>query len=71
MTSGFMFVWAIFVAGFMVINYRNKIRQDKKLATLDWTPYKMKLSQSWWSGFLWAAVALTIFFFLGEAGLTR
>jgi len=29
------------------------------------------LSQSWWSGFLWAAVALTIFFFLGEAGLAR
>ncbi|NCV76554.1 MAG: hypothetical protein EB029_04140 [Actinobacteria bacterium] len=71
MASKFMFVWAIVVAAYMVFNYRNKIRLDKSLSSVDWSRYKVKLSQSWWSGFLWASVVLTIFYFLSDAGLTR
>ncbi|NDI24576.1 MAG: hypothetical protein EBY87_03430, partial [Actinobacteria bacterium] len=60
MASKFMFVWAIVVAAYMVFNYRNKIRLDKSLSSVDWSRYKVKLSQSWWSGFLWASVVLSI-----------
>jgi hypothetical protein len=55
----------------MVFNYRNKVKADKDLAKVNWETYKMKLSQSWWNGFLWASVALTIYFFVIEAGLTN
>jgi hypothetical protein len=60
----FMFIWTVIVSAFMVFSYRNKIRQDSEITKMDWSPYKMKLSQSWWSGFLWASVALTLFYFL-------
>jgi len=71
MASKFMFIWAVLVAAYMVFSYRNKIRSDKNLASVDWSRYKLKLSQTWWSGFLWAAVVLSLFYFLTEAGLTR
>jgi len=69
--STFMFLWAVLVSGFMVLNYRNRIRNDKNLASVDWNRYKLKLSQAWWSGFLWAAAVLTLFYLVSEAGLTR
>ncbi len=65
MRSGFMFISAV-----MVFNYRNKVKADKNLAKVNWDTYKVKLSQSWWSGFLWASVALTIYYFVIQAGLT-
>ncbi len=71
MRSGFMFIWAVIVSGVMVFNYRNKVKADKNLAKVNWQTYKMKLSQSWWNGFLWASVVLTIYFFVIEAGLTN
>jgi hypothetical protein len=70
MRSGFMFIWAAIVSAVMVINYRNKVKADKNLAKVNWDTYKVKLSQSWWSGFLWASVALTIYYFVIQAGLT-
>jgi hypothetical protein len=71
MRTGFMFIWAAAVSAVMVYNYRNKVRADKNLAKVNWDTYKLKLSQSWWSGFLWASVALTIYFFVIQAGLTN
>ncbi len=65
-----MFIWAAIVSAVMVINYRNKVKADKNLAKVNWDTYKVKLSQSWWSGFLWASVALTIYYFVIQAGLT-
>ena len=70
MRSGFMFIWAAIVSAVMVINYRNKVKADKNLAKVNWDTFKVKLSQSWWSGFLWASVALTIYYFVIQAGLT-
>jgi hypothetical protein len=70
MRSGFMFIWAAIVSAVMVYNYRNKVKADKNLAKVNWETYKVKLSQSWWSGFLWASVALTIYYFVIQAGLT-
>ena len=70
MRSGFMFIWAAIVSAVMVFNYRNKVKADKSLAKVNWDTYKVKLSQSWWSGFLWASVALTIYYFVIQAGLT-
>lgn len=70
MRSGFMFIWAAIVSAVMVSNYRNKVKADKNLAKVNWDTYKVKLSQSWWSGFLWASVALTIYYFVIQAGLT-
>jgi hypothetical protein len=71
MADQFMFVWAVLVAAYMVLKYRNKINADKSLSAVDWSGYKIKLSQSWWSGFLWASVILTLFYFVTKAGLTR
>ena len=70
MRSGFMSIWAAIVSAVMVLNYRNKVKADKNLAKVNWDTYKVKLSQSWWSGFLWASVALTIYYFVIQAGLT-
>jgi len=70
MRSGFMFIWAAIVSAVMVFNYRNKVKTDKNLTKVNWDTYKVKLSQSWWSGFLWASVALTIYYFVIQAGLT-
>jgi len=65
-----MFIWAAIVSAVMVFSYRNKVKADKNLAKVNWDTYKVKLSQSWWSGFLWASVALTIYYFVIQAGLT-
>jgi hypothetical protein len=55
----------------MVFNYRNKVKSDKNLSKVNWETYKLKLSQSWWNGFLWASVVLSIYFFVIQAGLTN
>jgi hypothetical protein len=55
----------------MIISYRNKVKADKNLAKVNWDTYKLKLSMSWWTGFLWASVIFTIYYFIINAGLTR
>jgi len=50
-----MFFWGILVSAYMIISYRNKVRADKNLAKVNWDTYKLKLSMSWWTGFLWAS----------------
>jgi hypothetical protein len=71
MQSGFMFFWAVLVSAFMIITYRNKIKADENLSKVNWDTYKLKLSQTWWNGFLWASVVFTIFYLLFSAGLTK
>ena len=71
MRSGFMFFWAILVSAYMIVSYRNKVRADKNLAKVNWETYKFKLSMSWWTGFLWASVIFTIYYFIITAGLTK
>jgi len=71
MQSGFMFFWAVLVSAYMIITYRNKIKADKNLSKVNWDTYKLKLSQTWWTGFLWASVIFAIFYFLISAGLTK
>jgi hypothetical protein len=66
-----MFFWAILVSAYMIISYRNKVNADKKLAKVNWDTYSLKLSMSWWTGFLWASVIFTIYYFIINAGLTR
>ena len=66
-----MFLWAIIVSAYMIISYRNKVKADKNLAKVNWDTYKVKLSMSWWAGFLWASVIFTIYYFIINAGLTR
>ena len=66
-----MFLWAIVVSAYMIISYRNKVKADKNLAKVNWDTYKVKLSMSWWAGFLWASVIFTIYYFIINAGLTR
>jgi hypothetical protein len=55
-----MFFWAIVVSAYMIISYRNKVKADKNLAKVNW-----------WTGFLWASVIFTIYYFIINAGLTR
>jgi hypothetical protein len=55
----------------MIVSYRNKVRADKNLAKVNWETYKLKLSMSWWTGFLWASVIFTIYYFIITAGLTK
>ena len=71
MGSGFMFFWAILVSAYMIISYRNKVRADMNLTKVNWETYKLKLSMSWWTGFLWASVIFTIYYFIITAGLTK
>jgi len=71
MQSGFMFFWAVLVSAYMIITYRNKIKADKNFSKVNWDTYKLKLSQTWWTGFLWASVIFTIFYLLISAGLTK
>ena len=71
MRSGFMFFWAILVSAYMIISYRNKVRADKNLTKVNWETYKLTLSMSWWTGFLWASVIFTIYYLIISAGLTK
>ena len=66
-----MFFLAVVVSAYMIISYRNKVKADKNLAKVNWDTYKLKLSMSWWTGFLWASVIFTIYYFIINAGLTR
>jgi len=71
MQSGFMFFLAVLVSAYMIITYRNKIKADKNLSKVNWDTYKLKLSQTLWTGFLCASVIFTIFYLLISAGLTK
>jgi len=51
-----MFFWAVLVSAYMMISYRNKVKADKNLVKVNWDTYKLKLSLTWWTGFLWASV---------------
>ena len=55
----------------MIVSYRNKVRADKNLTKVNWETYKLKLSMSWWTGFLWASVIFTIYYLIISAGLTK
>ena len=49
-----MFFWAVLVSAYMMISYRNKVKADNNLVKVNWETYKLKLSLTWWTGFLWA-----------------
>ncbi|CAB4833168.1 unannotated protein [freshwater metagenome] len=71
MRFGFTFFWAVLVSTFMIFTTRKKVLEDKNLTSVNWDLYKLKLSQTWWTGFLAASMLLTIFYLLVTFGITK
>mgnify|MGYP000262030453 CR=1 FL=1 len=49
----------------------SKLLNHKNLVKVNWDTYKLKLSLTWWTGFLWASVIFTIYYLIISAGLTN